>query len=93
MPLGSFRYHYYYGIENVENYRELDLKLLCEQVYVRRPAISVGGVCIKSRSCDGSASGIKTKMKIDFWLESKLQTISTIQQENSQMISGNTPVM
>ncbi len=94
MPLGSFRYHYY-GIENVENYRrELDLEeavvrteFTCagrqyqSEVFVSNPA-----------SCDGSASGIRNKkMKIDFWLESKLQTISTIQRENSQMISGNAP--
>ena len=93
MPLGSFRYHYY-GIENVENYRrELDL----EEAVVRTEFTCAGRQYQSEVFVSNPDHAMvvhlvsETKMKIDFWLESKLQTISTIQRENSQMISGNAP--
>lgn len=93
MPLGSFRYHYC-GIENVENYRrELDL----EEAVVRTEFTCAGRQYQSEVFVSNPDHAMvvhlvsETKMKIDFWLESKLQTISTIQRENSQMISGNAP--
>ena len=63
MPLWKFSIPLLWNRECRKLQKRIGFRRSCcaNRVYVRRPAISVGGVCIKSRSCDGSASGIRNK--------------------------------